>query len=96
MNYEEMAKHWEDKIPSLAKALRNKDLQNACDDIAAYGWVLCATTFPNEKQEVLVTDGKIIRIAEWIEGSWWVVGTRENLNIIAWTYLPPIPPEFIK
>lgn len=36
--FEQWAKQWEDKVPNLAKALRNEELQKTCTEIEEMAW----------------------------------------------------------
>lgn len=36
--WEQWAKQWEDKVPNLAKALRNEELQKTCTEIEEMSW----------------------------------------------------------
>lgn len=36
--WEQWAKQWEDKVPNLAKALRNEELQKTCTEIEEMAW----------------------------------------------------------
>jgi hypothetical protein len=102
--FESWAKKWEDKVPNLAKALRNEDLQNATADIEQFdGWIRCTTSLPKDDENVLVTDGKEVWIGDYNskrnprDGKWAVVYNGappfDSTEIIAWTYFPSVPPE---
>lgn len=36
--WESWAKQWEDKVPNLAKALRNEELQKTCSEMEEMAW----------------------------------------------------------
>lgn len=36
--FEQWAKQWEDKLPNLAKALRNEELQKTCSEMEEMAW----------------------------------------------------------
>lgn len=103
--FENWAKTWEDKLPNLAKALRSEDLQKSCSDLEEYdGWIRCTTSVPKDCEDVLVTNGKLVWVGDYNSkrreqdgGKWAVVyngsSPFESTDIIAWTYMPSVPPE---
>jgi hypothetical protein len=103
--FEQWAKEWEGKLPNLAKALRNEDLQKSIADIETFdGWIKCTTSVPPDDEDVLVTDGKEVWIGDYNSkrrerdgGKWAVVYNGappfDSTNIIAWMFKPSIPPE---
>lgn len=99
--WEQRAKQWDERLPNLAKALRNKNLQAACDDLNRYGWIMCASDLPKEHETVLVTDGKEVWLGDYNanrsarDGKWALVYDGcvrfDSRNIIAWTFMPTPP-----
>jgi len=102
--FEKWAKEWDEKIPNLSKALRSEDLQNSISDMEEFeGWIRCTTSNPRDEENVLVTNGKEVWIGDFSSkrdkryGQWAVIYNGappfDSTEIIAWTYLPSIPPE---
>lgn len=106
--FENWAKKWEEKLPNLAKALRSEDLQKSCADLEMYdGLIRCTTSVPKDDENVLVTDGKQTWIGDYNSkrleqdgGKWAVVYDGappfDSTEIIAWTYMPSVPPDLNK
>jgi hypothetical protein len=103
--WEGFAKGVEDGLPNLAKAFRDKDLQDSCADIEKYdGWIRCSTSLPHNNEYVLITDGKRVWIGQYEAvshkgGKWSVVYDGAppfyDTDIIAWMYMPHVP-DFIQ
>lgn len=100
---EELAQLAESKgIPNLAKALRSEDLAKTIKDIQDFdGWIRVATSLPTNRDMVLVTNGKDVWMGDYSPKAnvWFVVydgAPTVNVNeIIAWMYMPSIPPELL-
>lgn len=102
--WEERAKKFDTLCPNLAKALRSQNLQQSCADIEKYGWIR-ASLPPKDGEQVLVTDGKEVWIGDYNSSyrnpkeRWALVYDGappfNSTEIIAWTYMPHVPPELL-
>jgi len=95
--WEERAKHWDNKLPALAAALRSDNVQAICADIEKYGWIRCVTDNPANHDAVQVTDGKNTWIGFYhpVGKKWTVImdAPFDAKDVIAWTYMLSVPDD---